>query len=77
MTYNSDAGFAQVTVLLLQRLAFQLERFELDFKHFVLLLKRRQAVGQLLQPKRGDQDALLAVPGGGGRGGGGGGQRGG
>lgn len=57
-THDSDAGFAQVAVLLLQRLALQLERLELDLQHFVLLLQRRQTVRQLLQPRLRDHDAL-------------------
>lgn len=56
-THDGHAGFAQVAVLLLQRLALEFVRLQLDLQHLVLLLQRGQAVGELLQAERRDDNA--------------------
>lgn len=56
-THDGHAGFAQVAVLLLQRLALEFVGLQLDLQHLVLLLQRGQAVGELLQAERRDDNA--------------------
>lgn len=56
-THDGHAGFAQVAVLLLQCLALQFVGLQLYLQHLVLLLQRGQAVGELLQAERRDDNA--------------------
>ena len=56
-THDGHAGFAQVAVLLLQRLALEFVGLQLDLEHLVLLLQRGQAVGELFQAERRDDNA--------------------